>query len=221
VKQIVIIGAGGHGREVAEILRHQSQTDPKLELLGFIDDDLSLKGQVRDGLPILGDWSWFNGIDKDSIAVICAVGMPSTNRRLAQRARAYGLQFTNAISPLSCISDYASIGEGVTLFPYVVVNTGSRIEDHCILNVGVTVSHDTVLGRYSNVNPGAHLAGNVTVGEGCYIGMGTNVIQGRTLGAWTTVGAGAVVTQSLPPNVTAVGIPTRVIKVKEDKWYEQ
>jgi sugar O-acyltransferase (sialic acid O-acetyltransferase NeuD family) len=217
MKRVVVIGAGGHGREVAEILRDQARRGGALTVLGFIDDSESMRGQTIDGLPVLGDWMWFDGADLTDVAVICAVGQPLVCRRLVQRALALGLPFVSAISPLAHISSYAQVGQGVTMFPHVVVNTGALIGDYCILNVGTSVSHDVRVGRYSNVNPGVHLAGNVTVGEGCYIGMGTNVIQGQSIGSWTTVGASAVVVRDLPDSVIAVGVPARVIKTKKEE----
>lgn len=83
------------------------------------------------------------------------------------------------------------------------------------------MSHDTKLGDYSTLNPGVNLAGNVSIGEGCYLGIGCSVIQSITIGPWTTVGAGAAVTRDLPANVTAVGVPARVIKTKETGWHEK
>lgn len=215
MKRVVIIGAGGHGREVAEIVRHQSQEGGELSALGFIDDNPSLRHQTIDGLPVLGDWTWFEGVSRSEIAVICAVGSPQVARHLAQRAVSIGLSFINAISPLAYVSPYAKVGDGLVMFPHTVANSGSLLGDHCILNVSATVSHDTKISRYSNINPGAHLAGNVSVGEGCYVGMGANIIQGKSIGEWTTIGAGAVVIRDLPANVTAVGVPATVIKTKE------
>lgn len=216
MKRVVIIGAGGHGREVADILRHQARAGMALEPLGFADENCDLHGKHLDGLPVLGDWTWFESADCRDVAVICAVGSPQICRRLAKRAREIGLSFANVISPLAQISPFARLGDGVTLFPNVIINTGVFIDSHSILNVGAVVSHDSNVGPYTNINPGARLAGNVTVGEGCYIGMGANVIQGISIGAWTVVGAGAVVIRDLPADVTAVGVPARIIKPNED-----
>lgn len=220
MKRVVIIGAGGHGREVAEILRHQSQQSNGLSLLGFIDENSSLHHELVDGLPILGDWSWFDGIGRSEVAVICGLGSPQITKRLAQRAALIDLAFVSAISPLAHVSPFAKLGEGIVMFPHAIANTGSFLGDHCILNVAATISHDTKVGRYVNINPGAHLAGNVSVGEGCYIGMGAQVIQGKSIGEWTVVGAGAVVTADLPANVTAVGIPAKVIRTRKEGWHE-
>ncbi len=215
MKRVVIIGAGGHGREVADILRHQARTYGEIEALGFVDDNRDLHGRSLDGLPVLGDWSWFECADHKDVGVVCAVGLPQVCRRLVERARAIGLSFASAISPLAHISSFVRLGEGVTVFPNVIINTGALVDSHSILNVGAVVSHDATVGPYSNINPGAQLAGNVTIGEGCYIGMGANVIQGRSIGAWSVVGAGAVVTRDIPTCVTAVGVPARIVKTRE------
>lgn len=217
MQRIVIIGAGGHGREVAEILGQQAEAHGQIELLGFIDDNRVLHGHALDGVTVLGDWSWFDGVDRREVAVVCAVGAPLICQRLVERARGLELQFASIISPRAQISHRAQLGDGVTIFPNAIINTSAFVDSHCILNVAATVSHDTKVGRYTNLNPGAHLAGNVTIGEGCYIGMGATVIQGRSIGAWATVGAGAAVICDLPAGVTAVGVPARIIKTREEK----
>ena len=218
---MVIIGAGGHGREVANILRHQAKTTRGIEALGFVDENHDLHGQTRDGLPVLGDWSWFEGADRRDLSVVCAVGLPQVCRRLVERAQSIGLSFASVVSPLAHISSFAHLGDGVTIFPGVVINTGAFVDRHSILNVGVSISHDSIVGPYSNINPGARLAGNVTVGEGCYIGMGASVIQGRTIGRWSIVGSGAVAISDIPANVTAVGVPAKVIETREDRWHDR
>jgi sugar O-acyltransferase (sialic acid O-acetyltransferase NeuD family) len=209
---VVIIGAGGHGREIADIVKQQAAQDSGLSLLGFIDDDPNLNGRILDGVPVLGDWRWFSGVDRKEVAVVCGVGSPRVCQALTTRASELGLAFANAISPLAFAASSALLGKGVVMFPNTVLSVDCVLSDYCVVNVGATISHDTKIGRYSNINPGARLAGNVTVGEGCYIGMGANVIQGISIGEWTVVGAGAVVTKDLPDLVTAVGVPASIIK---------
>jgi sugar O-acyltransferase (sialic acid O-acetyltransferase NeuD family) len=219
--RVVIIGAGGHGREVLGVYLDCIAYGEDLEVVGFLDENLSRQGEVLDGFPVLGDWRWFNEADREEVLVVCAVGTPAIARRLILQARQLGLRLCNAISPLARVSPYAHLGEGVVIFANAVVNTGAHLGDGVVLNLAATVSHDTRVGSYCNINPGARLAGGGDVGEGCYIGMGTSVIQGISIGEWSVIGAGAVVVRDLPPNVTAVGVPARVIKTREKGWYER
>lgn len=221
MKRVVIIGAGGHGREIADILRQQSKQNGDLSPLGFVDDNPGLCGEVLNDLPVLGGWQWFEGVDRKEVAVICAIGSPRVCQSLTQRATELGLAFVNAISPMASVSPSAKLGEGVVMFPNTVASTDCLLADYCVVNVGATISHDTRVGRYSNINPGARLAGNVTVGEGCYVGMGASIIQGVCVGDWTTVGAGAVVIRDLPDHVTAVGVPAAIIKTVKGRYHEQ
>jgi sugar O-acyltransferase (sialic acid O-acetyltransferase NeuD family) len=212
MKRVVIIGAGGHAREVAEVLRDQAQRNSDISLLGFVVDDPGTHSPMVKDLPVLGDWSWFGGADRAEIAIVCAVGQPQIRRRMVERAISLGLSFFNAISPQAYVSPDAKVGEGIMMAANSVASTDSDIGDHVIINVGATISHDTQVGRYCTINPGAHIAGNVLVGEGCYLGLGCNVIQGIKIGAWTTIGAGAAVTRDMPGSVTAVGVPARIIQ---------
>jgi sugar O-acyltransferase (sialic acid O-acetyltransferase NeuD family) len=216
MKRVVIIGCGAHGREVAEILRSQQRHSSAVQPIGFVDDDLALRGGIVDRLPVLGDWAWFEGVDRAEVAVICASGFSDLRYQMGQRAHAIGLSFGNAISPLAYVSPEARIGDGVVVYPNGVAGRGSSIGNHAIINLGAMVSHDTQLGDYTTLNPGVNLAGNVAVGEGCYLGIGCSVIQGINIGAWTTLGAGAVVISDLPAHVTAVGVPARIIKRHQD-----
>ena len=212
MKRVIIIGAGGHGREVAEILRHQSKHVGGPSVLGFIVDEPNQHHEVINGLPVLGDWSWFQSIDRNDVAVICAVGLPDVRKRLVARAVSSGLSFADAISASAYVSPDAKLGKGVMIFPHTAISANTVIDDHVIVNVGATISHDARINRYGTINPGVNLAGNVTIGEGCYLGVGSSVIQRVSIGPWSVIGAGAVVIQNLPEHVTAVGVPARIIK---------
>lgn len=212
MKRVVILGAGGHAREVAAIVRDQSQSQDEIRVLGFVVESDYIHSAVTSDLPILGDWSWFETADRDDLAVVCAVGDPVLRKRLVDQAMSIGLSFTNVISPLAYLSPHARIGQGVMVFPFAAISTNCVLGDHAIVNVGSTISHDSAIDRYGTIGPGVHIAGNVSLGEGCYLGIGSSVVERISIGAWTMIGAGSVVIRDVPDNVTVVGVPAKVIK---------
>ena len=214
MKKVVIIGAGGHGREVADVLRLQQERETNFPLHGFVDDDASLHGRLIDGLKVLGDWSWFERANREEVSVICAVGLPEVRKSLTERAGSLGLSFASAISPLAYISPRAKIGRGVMIFPFTFVSTATEIGDHAIVHTPSFIGHDTKISPYTTICPGVSIAGNISIGEGCWIGIGSSIIQGKTIGDWSYIGAGAAVTQDLPSHVVAVGVPARPIKAR-------
>lgn len=208
---LVVIGAGGHGAEVAAYAH---------------DMGLALAGAIDDGKPAGSAWhvtTIVGGIDAlpafcrqhAAVRYITALGGNAVRRRLVQRIEALGianLRPASLVHPSAWMGAEVRVGDGTLLAPSVLVTTRTTIGAHCILNVKASVSHDCSVGDWTNINPNATIAGDVQVGEGCYIGAGATIIEKRTIGAWTVVGAGAVVTQDLPAGVTAVGVPARIIK---------
>jgi sugar O-acyltransferase (sialic acid O-acetyltransferase NeuD family) len=213
-ERVVIIGAGGHGQEVADIVRHQSHDGAARIPLGFIVDREYLTPEINYELPVLGDWSWFENVDRGQISVICAVGDPVLRKRWVQRAMSLGLRFTKVISPSAFVAPTAVLGEGVMIFPFSMISTNVAVGNHSIINTGSNISHDGSIDDFVTIGPGVHIAGNVSIGEGCYLGIGANVIEQVSIGSWTTVGAGAAVIHNLPEAVTAVGVPARPIKTR-------
>ena len=208
---IVIVGTGGHAREVHEILLAQHDAGRGGSPAGFIEPDEEALAENAGRTQPLGGFGWLEQGDRSRISVICAVGTPSHCERLSRRIHELGYRFANAIAPDAWIARSASLGSGVMLFPGVVVNADARIGDHVTLNVGSSVSHDSIVGDFCSLGPGVRVAGNASLGAGCFVGMGANVIQGVRIGERTVVGAGAVVLEDLPAEVTAVGLPARVV----------
>lgn len=211
--KIVLVGAGGHGREVrAYILDLLSRGWPG-QLLGFLDDALP-KGPHGD-LKIIGTLEEFASQPPESLQgtrYLAAVGDNPTRRGLVERIeRSFGncLPPWRLIHPSAFVGD-SEVGAGTLLAPGSIVTARSRIGRHVILNVKASVSHDCEVGDFVNLNPGVTVCGWCRVGEGAYIGAGATLIDRVRIGEGAIIGAGAVVTRDIPPHVTAVGVPARV-----------
>ena len=215
-KQIIIIGAGGHGKEVCAYLDDWVRQGAKVQLVGFIDEEKP-KGPFG-GSTILGDLSDLKTmlrIPETVFHYMTAVGDNEGRKRLVERIeaiRAENLHAWTFCHPSAYVGQEIQIGEGTCLAPGSLVTASVSLGKHCIVNVKASLSHDCVIGDFANINPGAVICGNVQIGEGCFIGAGAKVIEKVSIGEWAVIGAGAVVTENIPPHVTAVGIPARVIK---------
>ncbi len=218
--QIIILGAGGHGKEVSAYLHDLSHGERTVRLVGFIDDEKP-KGQFA-GSAILGSFSDLKFLLKPPAPFhyLTAVGNNEVRKQIVERIERFGVENFSAwtlIHPTAYIGSEVRIGEGTCLAPGSILTTHVTIGKHCIVNVNSSISHDCQIGNFVNINPGAVICGNVSIGEGCFIGAGATIIDKVSVGPWSVIGAGAVVTENIPPHVTAVGVPARVIKQHLEK----
>jgi sugar O-acyltransferase (sialic acid O-acetyltransferase NeuD family) len=210
VSKILIIGAGGHGQVIAEILLLSHGDDGDPEPIGFLDD---VKAPARPsplGLPVLGPLDRIGLHPHDAIVV--AVGDNRDRARLFSELAARGEQFVTAIHPSATVSPSASLARAVMICAGAIVGTAAGIGENVILNTGSSVDHHCRIGSHAHIAPGVILGGDVCVGSGAMLGIGVRVLPRTSIGEWAVVGAGAVVTEDVPPYALAVGVPARVIK---------
>lgn len=212
LENVVIIGAGGLAREVADVFMAVNQREQRYKIVGFIDENSSNHGKMLNGFPVLGDFSWFDTVERARVKVISGIGNPLARQKIVKKAFEKGLEFCSVMHPTVVITPFVSIGSGVVITAGCIITNQIKIGDHVFLNLDCTVGHDTIIGDFCNINPGVHVSGNVHLQRGCEVGTGAAIIQGVTIGEGSIVGAGAVVTRDLPSFVTAVGIPAKVIK---------
>ena len=209
---IVIVGAGGHGKVVCDILRAGKKFKP----VGFIDADESLKGTKIAGLPVFGPVNQLVKLRKKKIkGAIIAIGDNRARAQYAAELIESGFTLVNAIHPTATIAKTATLGMDVVIAAGAVVCTEARIGDSSIVNTNAVVDHECEVGANVHICPGALLAGRVRVGDGSFIGLGAKIIQCLTIGRFVTIGAGAVVISDVADGATVVGVPGRVIKTTD------
>lgn len=191
-----IIGAGGHGRVIADILAAAGHA-PRM----VTEEELR-----RDYNADAGD------------VVLLGIGDNSTRERVATSLS--GVRFGTAIHPSAVIARESVIGEGTVIMAGAVVNPAARIGAHVIINTNSSVDHDCVIEDFASIAPGVALGGNVTLRRAVAVGIGACVVHGCEIGEHTVVGAGAAVVKSLPGFSVVVGVPARVIKSRRpgDKY---
>jgi sugar O-acyltransferase (sialic acid O-acetyltransferase NeuD family) len=217
-RDLVILGAGGMGQEVADIIQAAGSDGSRWNLIGFVDDDDALHGLEVLGLPVLGDHHWLSG---RRVALAMGVGAPAARRRAWAAAQSVGaVEAPALVHPTAYMGVGVGLGEGTIVGAHATMTADVVIGRFGIVNVGATVSHNARLDDFATVAPGAHLAGGVRVGEGADIGIGASVTQGNTIGAWAIVGAGTVVIRDVAANTTVVGSPARVVDTRPAGWQE-
>ena len=198
-----LLGAGGHGKVVLSMLCLRG-----VPVAGILDDEPSFWGKKLSGFQIVGPVDFLQTLE-DPLAIV-AVGENAIRRKIVQ---AYPKnRWFSATHPAACIDPSVALGEGTVVFAGAVLQAESKLGNHVIVNTGATVDHDCRVEDFAHLCPGVHLAGQVHIGQGCLLGTGAAVIPGKTVGNWTIVGAGAAVVSHLPPDITAVGVPARIIK---------
>ena len=202
--KLVIIGAGGHGKVVSDIVQAQKEH----QLLGFIDEDPKLK--EVEGIKVLGNLASIK--DTEAEAVVIAIGNNNTRLKIFNQLKEQGFSFPNIIHPTAVIADSVKIGEGNVIAAGVVIAPSTILGNNTIINHLASVDHDNILEDNVNVSPGCHTSGKVKLKKGAFLGTGVIVIPEVEIGENTIIGAGAVVKENIPENVTAVGVPAKVIK---------
>lgn len=200
---IVVYGAGGHGKVIAEILMACGR-----RLQGFLDDNPSLRGSSVLGLPVFSPDEWLRSHSRAHVAL--GVGINLAREQVVTRVKHSACAVLTAVHPGAIIARSARIGEGAAIMPGAVLNADCEIGDGAIINSGAIVEHDAKIGRYAHMSPNSAAGGGAQIGNYAHIGMGASVLPSRKVGMNCVIGAGAVVTSDIPDDQLAYGIPARV-----------
>jgi sugar O-acyltransferase (sialic acid O-acetyltransferase NeuD family) len=219
-KPLVIFGAGGFGREVLQIVRDINREKPGTwNPIGFIVDREYNTQPFVQGLPALGGIEWLR--KNRETQVVIAISTSAARRRIAMRiASECDNLFATLVHPRAWLGEYIHVGRGSVICAGVLITTDIHIGDHVQINIGSTIGHDAVLNDFVTLNPSVNISGNVTLQKGVEVGTGSVIIPHAHVGSRVIIGAGSIVIKPLADNVTAVGVPAKVIKVRPSGWHE-
>jgi sugar O-acyltransferase (sialic acid O-acetyltransferase NeuD family) len=208
-KQILVYGASGHCKIVCATIEAMG----KFQVVALLDDDPAKYGTVVFGYPVAGGREQLarlvnSGVTQASIAV----GDNRQRVELGEMLAGYGFEFPAIVHPTAICLRGSTIGAGTFLGPSAWVGGDAVIGEHTIINLGSVVAHDCRIDYGAQLTPHVVLGGGVQIGEMAFIGLNATILPQTKIGARTIVGAGAVVTQDLPDDVTAIGVPARIIK---------
>lgn len=200
MKPIVIVGAGGHGKVVAELVR----AGGVFEIAAFVDELATQRdGDLFLGVRVLaGDDALARARQLGLGYALPAIGDCNARLGCCERLVAHGFEIASAIHPRATVADDAVIGPGTVVIAGAVVGPAARLGAAVIVNTSASVDHDCVLEGGVHLEPGAHLAGSVHVGRATTVGLGALVAKGRRIGAHARVGAGVVVRDDVADGAT-------------------
>lgn len=194
-ERLVIIGAGGHGKVVADIALKNGYTD-----ICFVDDNE--KCDVM-GFPVIGSIDETENLNDGKTDFIIGIGNNAVRKRIAEK---YDVNWVTIVHPSAQIASHVTIGLGTVVMANAVANPCTTIGKHCIINTSAVVEHDNSIEDYVHISPGVKLSGNVAIGKNTWIGTGASVINNVKICEGTVVGAGSVVVDSINKRGTYFGV---------------
>jgi sugar O-acyltransferase (sialic acid O-acetyltransferase NeuD family) len=206
MSKLAILGAGGHGRVIADAAEASNQWHE----IFFFDDSWPTR-TANGPWPIVGNLASLQSRVENFEGVVVAIGANRIRLNYNQILEKAGAHLATIIHPHATISRHASIGRGTVVFAGAVVNVGAHVGAACIVNTGATIDHDCQLADGVHISPGANLAGAVKIGQCTWIGANAGVRQQITVGTNVVVGVGSVVVSDQPDGITAVGNPAKAL----------
>lgn len=195
MEDIVIIGAGGIGREVAWIIEEINEVNPTWNIVGFVDDNSEMWGKELNGYRVLGG---IEALDKLEVKpeVVVAIANCEIKKGIVEKLNGK-FDFATVVYPTVSVSRFIEIGQGTIIYPGVILTVNTKIGNHVIISGNCGIGHDTVIGDYSSVLWGSSFSGYDVVGEECFIGVGTKVAQGVRIADSRRVSTGSIVTEDI------------------------
>lgn len=198
MNRLIIIGAGGHGKVIADnALKNGYQS------ICFVDDHAT--GDVM-GFPVIGACSEIEALNDGNTDFVIGIGNNTVRKAIAEK---YPVHWVSIVHPSAQIGFDVRIGKGTVIMGNAVVNVSAIIGEHCIINTGAVVEHDDVIEDYVHISPRAALAGTVRVGAHTHIGIGATVRNNTDICSDCIIGAGAVVVKDIRESGTYVGVPAK------------
>lgn len=207
---IIILGAGGMGRETCEVAEDAFANNPDYQIKGFLSDVLDVLDGFEDYPPLLGTIKDYEIQPNDRF--ILAIGDVEGRRKVAENILERGGEFVNLIHPMAKVDKRVELGRGVIIFPFCHVGANAKLGDFTLLNLHATIGHDVILGQFSELAPFSVLGGATVTGEECYFGMHASVAQKVKLGTRVVISQGSVTQKDQPDDVLILGVPGKTLR---------
>ena len=210
MKNLIIIGAGGFGREVFGWAQQCHEHEKEWTIKGFLDDNPGSLGSFNPGKDVISSIDEYQPESGDLF--VCAIGQPKAKKACCLQVLEKGGEFANIIHPTVVMGRNVELGAGVILCPFVTLTCDIKIGNFVSFNIHCAVGHDVVVGDWCQMSSFCDLTGGVVLGEGVFMGSHASILPGGRVGDEAVVGAGSVVLKNVEPGCTVIGVPAKVLK---------
>lgn len=213
MKNIVIIGAGDFGKEVAWLIDGINGVVPTYNILGFLDDNANKEGATINGIKCLGPIRLLSRLTKtDDVCAVIAIQHGQVRKAIVESLPSFS-RWETLIHPSANISNLAKIGAGCIICAGCNISVNVTISDQVLMNLSVTIGHDCSIGNYASMMSGVVVSGHVVLKEAAYLASNCTIVPGMKIGANAKVGAGSVVIRNVREGTTVMGVPAKLLRV--------
>ena len=216
LKKIVIVGAGGLGKEVLWNIIDINKASNVFDVVGFLDDNKKLHGKKINGYPILGDINWLS--NKKKIGCIIAIGDSRIKERVVKKLKNFNVSFPSIIHPSVIMSEFVTVGKGTIIHAGAIIPPDSEIGNFVFINLRSQIGHDCKIKDFVSIMAGVTVTGDTIIEKGAYIASGVTVRDNIKIGKWSVIGIGSAIGNNVKPYSLYLGNPSRLIrKIKDEK----
>ena len=211
MKNLVIVAAGGCGREVLQWAKDINRIKSRWKIKGFLDDDLNALDGVKCDVSIVSKIDEYK-IEQDD-EFVCCVGNCNSRKSILERLKSRGAKFTTLIHPSAVVSDSCSLGEGVIVYPFALISDNAIIGDGCIINMYSSIAHDSFLGKYCTISAHCDITGMCCLGDRVFMGSTSQVVPGSKIGDDVYICAGSTVMCKVRNGMKVLRNPAKIVKL--------
>ena len=210
MKNLVIVAAGGCGREVLQWAKDINRIENRWNIKGFIDDNLQALTNVKCDVEILSKVDEYEIQPNDEF--LCCIGNSNVRQMVVEKLKSRGAVFTTLIHPSAVIAETSTLGEGVIIYPYALISDNAVIGEHCIINMYSSVAHDSQLGEYCTISAHCDVTGMCKLGSRVFMGTTANMVPSSKIGDDAYICAGSTVMGHIRTGKKVLGNPAKIVK---------
>lgn len=209
MKELIIVGAGGLGREVFSWAKQSAECGREWVIKGFLDDNIHALDDYDYPYPVLGRISDYHPQESDCF--VMGIGAVSTKKKACSLLLDRGARFITLVHPLAVLGEHVLLGKGSVICPHTTLTCNIKVGDFVLVNCNSSMGHDVEVGDWSTISGHCDVTGFCKLGAEVFLGSHASIVPGRKIGDRATVGAGSLVLQHVKPEQTVFGIPAKKI----------